>query len=333
MVFDKNFEEMTDFLEGTRRRLLKVNKGSVWIARRGKRHGPSIAGYVDFSKIEEMSTAAALVLAAEYQRAIDIIKSPPPLVNIRNWKDEVLLQLYQLGFFSILGITDDALAGQLYTQGDVMTLKILSGSNALETEQADQMLMELGRFLDPENQLPNNIRIPLNSALSEAMVNVRKHAYPEDYDFQYRHLGRWWLAASANRREKSLTVVIYDQGATIPVTYSKMATLDHVRKFIDQIVAPGQKQPFAYDGVHIEAAAKFGNSQTGQSHRGKGLPDMLHVIDQCQDGRLVILSRGGRYVYNAGGRSSRSSYHRSVGGTLIEWNVRLPDDGPGDRND
>lgn len=328
MVFEENFEEMTTFFDETRLRLLRTNEHSQWIARTGKRKRARIAGYVDFSKIEQMSTAAALVLAAEYERAVEIIGSPPPLVNVDRWQPQVINQLFQLGFFPMLGITEANIEEKLMTDGDVMTLQFLSGSNAEETAKADEMLMQLASFLDPENELPEELRIPFNSALSEAMVNVRKHAYPEGYDFQYRHVNKWWLAASADKRERSLTVVIYDQGATIPVTYARMAATDRVRKFVEGMVGTitgKPEQPFAFDGVHIEAAAKFGNSQTGDPHRGKGLPDMLNVIDQCPDGRLVILSRGGKYIYRSGGRSTRSAHHRSVGGTLIEWHVRLPE--------
>lgn len=328
MIFEENFEQMTTFFEETRLRLLRTNERSQWIARSGKRKRARIAGYVDFSKIEQMSTAAALVLAAEYERAVQIIGAPPPLVNVDRWQPQVINQLFHLGFFPMLGITEASLEDQLLTEGDVMTLQFLSGSNAEETAKADEMLLQLAAFLDPENALPDELRIPFNSALSEAMVNVRKHAYPEGHDFQYRHVNKWWLAASADKRERSLTVVIYDQGATIPVTYAKMAATDRIRKFVEGVVGSitgKAEKPFAFDGVHIEAAAKFGNSQTGDAHRGKGLPDMLNVIDQCPEGRLVILSRGGQYIYRSGGESSRSAHHRSVGGTLIEWHVRLPE--------
>lgn len=327
MCLDRNEIEVPVFLEKLRRRLLRNVLRPQWLVKQSKGR-TFIKGFLDFSRIQEISTSAALVLAAEYERIVRFVGSPPPLINLDEWNDDVFKRLFELGFFEIIGTTPPNPETYLTADTDIMTLRFISGSNAAETRLAGEMLMRLAEFLDPDHHLPEEISVPLTSALSEAMSNVREHAYPSDYRFRFRHIRRWWLTGSADRRNRTLTVVIYDQGATIPVTYSRLSSLAHVRKWIDERVASvtgSPKHPFQNDGLQIAAAVKFGSSQTEEPHRGKGLPDMKFAIDQCKNGKLTILSRGGRYVYNGlTGQSTHSSYGASIGGTLIEWTMTLP---------
>lgn len=330
MCLDRNAIEVTNFLEGLRRRLLRAPNRAVWGVGQSRTKTRLIRGFLDFAAITEISTSAALVLAAEYERIVTFIGKPPPIINLDRWKEDVFQRLLQLGFFSSIGIAK--LDAHLVTgNDDVMTLRFLSGSNAEETAEADKMLTELGSFLDPNQELSEEMRLPLMSALTEAMVNVRRHAYPADHQFRFKHISRWWLTGSADRVQRKLTVVIYDQGATIPITYANHSNSQSIKEWIDDVVAKTfrlqqiEKHPFALDGVKIAAAAKFGNSQTGKSYRGKGLPDMHRAIDVCKKGRLMILSRGGRYVYRGQNDLEITEYPSSIGGTLIEWTIFLPD--------
>lgn len=324
MCLDRNELEVTQFLERVRRRMLQGAGRATWHTAKGRR-GRRIRGFLDCSRILEISTSAALVFAAEYERLAALIGSPPPLVNLHDWNENVFKRLFELGFFQSIGVTPDQPDLLLSADQDIMTLRFLSGSNAADTKRAGEMLMELGSFLDPTQSLPEEIKVPLTSALSEAMINVSQHAYPSDYRFNYRHVSRWWLTGSANRKTRTLTIVIYDQGATIPVTYSRLPKLDTIISWIDSNFSKSGSHPFENDGVNLAAAVRFGNSQTDKPNRGKGLPDMKFAIDQCKNGKLTILSRGGRYVYNGlTQKSEHSSSTASIGGTLIEWSLTLP---------
>lgn len=324
MCLDTNELEVTQFLEHTRRRMLQGAGRASWHMGKGRQR-KRIRGFLDCSKIREISTSAALVFAAEYERLVAIIGSPPPLVNLHEWNENVFKRLFELGFFQSIGVTPDQPELLLSADQDIMTLRFLSGSNAKDTKKAGEMLVELGNFLDSTQSLPEDIKVPLTSALSEAMINVKQHAYPSDYRFAYRHVQRWWLTGSANRKTRTLTIVIYDQGATIPVTYARVKKLASIRSWIESNFNKEASHPFDNDGVNLAAAVRFGNSQTDEPHRGKGLPDMKFAIDQCKNGKLTILSRGGRYVYNGLTQTSEhSSYPASIGGTLIEWSLTLP---------
>jgi hypothetical protein len=324
--------ETAGFLQFLRRRLIAGGSGarSAWTSAPGTAKVPRISSFTDFAGIEFLSTSAALVLAAEYQRASEIVGGKPPVVNLDEWNDYVFQRLFQLGFFPLLGLVDGQVPTPVTNNENVMTLRFWSGSDARETERADEMLMELAAFIDPNRELDDAISIPLTSALSEAMVNVRMHAYPKDYRFQYPHINRWWLTGSADRTNRKLTVAIYDQGASIPVTFEKRMLSQKVIEFLRDVVPGTTDHAFRSDAAQIEAAVRYGNSQSELPERGKGLPQMQEAIDACGNGKLLIFSRGGRYIYSGPGKVTRDWYKSSIGGTLIEWTLELPRGSNGD---
>ncbi|WP_299640665.1 hypothetical protein, partial [Devosia sp.] len=88
-----------------------------------------VATYIDFRSIKSVSTAAALVLAAEYDRARQLGGAPAPVFDLDEWDPEVFETLWQLGFFETVGLTlgDEEKA---VVNEDVMTLRFVSGSDA-----------------------------------------------------------------------------------------------------------------------------------------------------------------------------------------------------------
>ena len=97
-------------------------------------------------------------------------------------------------------------------------MKIITGRNATELREACRNIQELCKFIGNGKMLSEDIEISLNNAISEAMTNVAKHAYPATHPFKHKHVNRWWITASADRKTAELTIIIYDQGASIPVT-------------------------------------------------------------------------------------------------------------------
>ena len=77
------------------------------------------------------------------------------------------------------------------------------------------------------------------------------------------------------------------------------------------------------DGQMIRAAMELGRSRTGATNRGKGLMDLVKLIDTVGAGEMTIHSRQGSYAYSAG-KDAHSNHEGFVEGTLIEW--RLPID-------
>lgn len=321
--------ETLSFLDGWRERhAIKSNvvnpKRYNWV-RQAKRKGQlsRIKGYVDYSKINYISTAMALIIAAEYDRARRLIESVPPTINLDEWNSRVFSKLYELGFFEIVGLSE-GVDSLYHDDGDIRTMRIVSGRNAADLQSASENLIELSRYIDEDGPIGEEVLKALNSALSEAMVNVSRHAYPEDHNFAYKHVGAWWMTAAADRGNRSLTVVMYDQGASIPVTLPKKSKWRAARDFVLRNMSTHKSFEYQDDATYIEGAMRLGETQTGEPGRGEGLPQMMELIDVCRSGALTIWSRGGVCRYTQNGGTVGGNYEHSVGGTLIEWIIRLP---------
>lgn len=284
---------------------------------------PRIRGYIDFSEISNIATAPALVMAAEYDRAAQLIGSTPPTINLDEWNRDVLSKLFQLGFFDILGITDNV--RELYhDDGAVRTMRIVRGTNTSDLQRTSERLISLSNFLDADGPMTEEVVLALNSALSEAMANVARHAYPPEFDFRFTHVNAWWVTASADRTNRRLTVVVYDQGASIPVTIPQKPWMHSVQQYILQNLLVEKQFEYQDDATYIEGAMRHGRTQTQERGRGEGLPQMKELVDICGGGSLTIWSRGGVCQYTPDAELAKATYEFSVGGTLIEWVMDLP---------
>jgi len=279
---------------------------------------PYIRGYLDFSKIEYVSTAAALVMASYYERARILRGETPPTIDLHLWNETVFNTLLEVGFFEIVGITKRPPELVRISAGARTTMQFVSGQGPSELRAVCEGISEL--VVDTfGSEMPELMY--LRSAISEAITNVQHHAYPADHDFRFRHVDRWWATASTDKDNGSLKIVFYDQGASIPITYPRMSLGREVLSFLDKIVSRGVGSEFRDDAAYIEAAMTYGNSKTGSPERGEGLPQMKASIDHFGRGRLRIYSRSGVCTYEPNQAISRSAYAGTVGGTLIEWTI------------
>ena len=261
-------------------------------------------------------------MAAEYERLRRRSSEVPCTVDLDRWNPQVFRTLYQLGFFEIVGITTSQ-QDRFWEQEDTLTMQIVSTRNADDLAKVDSSLQILGKFINPEASIPDHVFIDILTGLSEAISNVTNHAYPDDYLPRYPHIGRLWIAATADRRQKSLTVVVYDQGVTIPVTYPRIQRVEQVMNFLGRALKQGRSFDFQNDGTYIRAAMRYGGSRTDQEHRGKGLPQMMAVIDRVGNGSMAVISRGGWCFRDSRGRLRSGAVPYSISGTLIEWQVEL----------
>ncbi|MBR3371153.1 MAG: hypothetical protein IKG52_11055 [Rhodobacteraceae bacterium] len=334
LCFNQNRDETLSFLHSLRMSLNQSflsyasapsvkRSGNNWVnPGRNARSLSWIRRYHDYSKIEAISTAAALVLSAEYDRSRRLCDSVPPTINLHTWHPELFRKLYEVGFFEIVGLSEDV-AERYRTDGDVRVMRIVSGKDSEQIAQAAENILQLASFIDENDPLEPSVRIALNSSLAEAMSNVAGHAYPTDENFEVSHVGRWWVAASADRVSRELTVVIYDQGASIPVTFPKKELKQHIRDFLLSIIGQAGDHAYSDDAAYIAAALLPGKTQTNQVNRGLGLPEMKELIDISKSGELCIISRGGtcRYAYKTDIVREISTH--SIGGTLIQWRLKI----------
>lgn len=301
----------------------RIVKGRWFEPSNGRRSMPRIRTYVDFSKIEYLSTGAAVIIAASYDRMATLVGSTPPTINLDRWSHAVFSKLYELGFFEIVGLTSDVAESRYRDRGQLRTMRLLSG-RALKVEEFEASMLPLWNFLLEGGTSPEEAVIALNTALSEAMTNVTNHAYPSYHTFEYRHVGKWWVTAEANRDTRELTVVIYDQGATIPVTYPRQTLPMRAWTLLESLFQASPSSRFGKDSAYIYTAMQVGMSRTDQANRGLGLANMRELIDIIGAGRMTIYSRGGVCTYEPGVGFERDTLESSVGGTLVEWTLRLP---------
>ncbi len=76
----------------------------------------------------------------------------------------------------------------------------------------------------------------------------------------------------------------------------------------------------------IGAAVELGRSRLQEANRGKGLQDVLAVIDEAGEGLLRVYSNRGCYSYLVKGGSMKEDYKDfgdSILGTIIQWSIPL----------
>jgi hypothetical protein len=334
MCFLREPELTLQAFEYIRRRLHANKTNRLWLKPKlNENKDVTVNGYTSMRSVKEISTSAALVLAAEYERKMKSMDESAPLFELEHWDKSLLNKLDQIGFLEKFGYHFPKTGDQsLYT--DVMTVPFYSGTRS-EMEKVDKKLLKLVEHIDPKFKIGADMLLALNSAVGEATTNTREHAYKDYHQFQYPHVGRWWATGAASASTRTIVVSLYDQGVTIPVSYPRLPFFQSIFGKLDLFDA-SERRLYVNDAKLIQAATVYGksgrdsHSGSGNKNRvgGFGLPQIKDAINLCRGGALMILSRGGRYIYElTGGVQSEQldTYDCSVGGTLIEWTVTLPE--------
>lgn len=310
------------FAEMRRNLNRSLDQGTTFVHRPEKVGSwPRVPSYFDLSGVSDVSTAAAVIMAAEYERIRVLQSEVPPTVELDKWNDIVFTKLYQLGFFEITGHTpgnDD----KLTLNDESLTMRIVRSTSSDDLHAIDLALQKLFAFLGADDSDP--IIIEFLTALSEAMTNVTNHAYMPGVHFDYQHIDSFWVAATAHQKDRSISIVVYDQGATIPETYPRLSRVQKVGRFLARALTVEKEHDCEHDGTFIRAAMRYGGSRTDQSHRGRGLPQMFKTLQKIGKGTLAVYSRGGWCMRTSEGRMKSGYVDHKLGGTLVEWTVAVP---------
>jgi hypothetical protein len=308
LSLDSNYAETVALFERVRQPLLQLGRSQ-----------PSFDRYVDFREIHFIEPSAALVIAAEFDRARRISGRPVYTVHFEDWAPDVVGILLELGFFELLRLgnsppsTDDS--------AQFKVLRFVSG-RAVEGQKVGELsdaLAELAGTMSGESETH------IFDGLTEAMTNVSNHAYPEDHDYSYKILsGRWWMTGAFDKETRRLFICFFDQGISIPISLPRWKLYEKLRREFYRInsVFPGAGSRVD-DGEQIAAAMEVSRSATGRPGRGLGLAQMQELIDISANGQLRILSRRGEYLYQKDNAPRIYNHDTSIGGTLIEWVIDL----------
>ncbi|TQF72571.1 hypothetical protein [Pseudoalteromonas luteoviolacea] len=280
---------------------------------------PELCG-VNFDKLREISTSAALVLTSEISNWEDSIrKKLKP--DVSNWDENILLQFEQLGFFDLfdnkpINNTEvNLLGGQELPAGKsfVRYIKGVCGEKGHIRQLKEEIRGLVGEGI--------NKWTFLHSGLDEAITNVSHHAYPDGFEPRSPNKS-WYLTGSYNKKTGELKIAFYDQGVGIPNTLPTSKIKEKLLDYLSVIDVADRKK----DATLLKAAMEIQRTSTGKTDRGKGLHDLLEFIKQRESGHLSILSSRGLYKFTIdNGKESTKveTFLTPINGTLIIWNVTL----------
>lgn len=230
-------------------------------------------------------------------------------VDLSEWDPNVRRLLREMGFFELLRISPPV--AEAVTSGE-RYVKFRSGT--MVDGEVFAKLRELD--LDPYISVPN--KNLLFAAVTEAMTNVRHHAYSGN-DTSFGGPKYWWLSAAYDTQRQEITVMIYDQGHGIPGTLPRTWG-EELRNLLPDGLSDD-------DAKMIEAAHHLSRSKTDEWYRGSGFQrDIRRYIEGFEgNGTYRIMSGRGEYSVEAGpgGRATLQSFGRSLKGTFIQWRLQL----------
>lgn len=163
-------------------------------------------------------------------------------------------------------------------------------------------------------------------AMVEAVTNVTQWANKASSDkIDPRLVKRWWLLVSYNETRKRISIMVYDHGDGIPVTFRKRG-LEKLRGTAPeelQKIIPSLKWD---DRIAIHLAFEKPRSASDLPYRSKGLKQMRELIDIFDGGSLRVFSNQGFYKYSRDGVNSEPRIESSlkkydIGGTLVAWEI------------
>jgi hypothetical protein len=326
MAIENNFEEVATWLADLR--------SSLAASQQSAGQNPSKATsrrFWDFSYIREVTPATALLIASEYDRLQSSLKAKLGVYNRRRWRGVVRRVLEDIGFFDLLGI--ELVKPRRTKESEYVRIFRFEAGELLESERMHRFVEQLNDALiaaDPSalqdrRRRAQNMR--LVEGLIEATENTRLHAYPRHVRSDPHLAPKWWVAGAAYPAEKRLTLVVYDHGVTIPGSMEEGDSSWPGRAWAKNVAkryATLRGRPAEIsDHVAIRLAMDWGTSSTGKAHRGKGLPVLRQIVENCREGHLLVMSRAGEYVYRRGAKATARALPVELPGTLIVWNLSL----------
>lgn len=319
LCFDRNFEGTLAFLRNVRNSVLK--KAVEFCNKKNKNKHDHFISYYDFSNLNFISPAAALVIAAIYDRAMYISKQPISTINEDMWKPHIRAHLSSLGFYDILNIRPP----EDFPKDDLKILKFKTGRLA-DGEPAEKLQETMAELL-PQEASDLLFYAEPYSGMLEAILNSNNWAYPEGQEWDYPQKPNWWLTGAVDINAKRVTVVAFDQGVTIPASLPTSIFYEKADMIISRAVrrwgGDGKADYLGIDGITLHAAMKLARSKTGLPQHGKGLHTMIEVAERSRHGRLRIISRRGVYVWETERRAEKFVTNTQLDGTLIEWTLEL----------
>ena len=273
--------------------------------------------YIDFDAIRQVDNTSALMLAAELEAGRFYSMQSEMVAHNSNWDPKVSDLLKEMGFLELLSINSATPSHTVSTKNQVF-IKFRSG-HKLIGDDPRQLLESMQKYSTTGMLIPIELRMHLCSGIFEAITNTSHHAHNDNYKHLNDKLNRWWISASINMKKDEIKVVCYDRGATIPVTIRNSdKKWKSIQSFWQDLFSQYS------DGEIIHAAMELKRTSTHLEERGKGLPELLRLIDQNNQGILRIYSGMGMAEFAPIKEKKKpkiSKLPKKMCGTLVEWSI------------
>ncbi|TDG11646.1 hypothetical protein E2F43_18215 [Seongchinamella unica] len=255
--------------------------------------------HVDMSNVEKITAAAVLYLAS----VVNVCQNCAP---------------------KELAFSDQAITFQLPVGAKKSSLFIETGLWDIIKPGGQKKLQRLWEDSenpfktgnDPEREYPELLKWlarqgftpppKLASAVQEAYLNIKQHAYDKNTVIDKFLISRWWQYAYVDEGAGRFNFLLYDHGVGIPGTVK------------------GEKFGYMRDERKLETAMTEGWTSTKEPGRGRGSANMQQPIAiKKNDDTLLIMSGRGKYVFKNDEVEQVSALPATLKGTLVEWSLAL----------
>ena len=250
--------------------------------------------FINASKVQEVTTDALIYIIAviyniKANRALQYsFEGNLPLAKAAR---EVFINSGYLNFFKIK---------KLKMPDSSEYVQILSGKNVDNSVAAG-----VCDFVNKKYNSDIKFTKVLYATLIELMSNTAKHAYNE----HCKMVRCWYIYAIFDYNKVKISFV--DTGEGIPNTVKK--------KIMEKV------NPWVPDSKLIYSAlTEAGRSETGLSHRGRGLPQICKYVMNHQLKDFYVISGGGACKYNNEAEElEQISYTESTFGTIFQFSISM----------
>ena len=295
---------------------------------------PPTTSYFDFTPVEKICPSSALILCSVYDTLIRRGRKFH-VYEWDDWKPQVKKVFERLGFFEWLkhSVATDA-AGE--SELPIQSFQSFQSKSKADSTTTGTYVETLSKSIENFSELEDpKVKFRWGqtaSAIIEAVENSVRHAYDQSYPKFVRQ--RWWIGGITDPKTRSLQIICYDAGVSIPAhieRYALDSELDAtlIKKQVGKVLNVFKTKTNQIENDHnldhkrLGIAMRLFTSSSFKSGSGRGLSSIASCIEQFTDGEVEILSRRAYYTKSKGNRPQSALLSSSLPGTLIIWKVSL----------
>lgn len=255
---------------------------------------------LDLSNLKEITAASSVLLFAEVNRwqlvyggDIIVIVLPEDKIARKTFLRSQLWEAIKPGA--------EAKSSRLTEYGFPFSTNNDYGVHILKTLE--------GLELD---KIPNESIEHFRRGCSEAILNVKNHAYQTDTDIGRR----WWQLCYHNTEQRKIYLIVHDRGMGIP------KTLKNNPKLSNNLPLLSQPSASINHGELINLSMKRGISRHYDDPvRGQGSEDIKRPVQLVSEGtaKLEVWSSKGQWRFLNGSVPQYCDRTVAIPGTIVEW--------------